>query len=395
MAHTCPFSPTWASLTFPLVSTCIVALLYKLDFDYLSNHPQGVGTWVPQHSTGTGVPVARDFDSLSNHPQGKPQGKPQRPLSELWGAQGLSTVAARAAARAPDAWLRWLSTRWSDLLVPLTLTLVPLIDVLWMSSIPVWFHKRPARPESVADADGDNNVDGDVDGGKGGDGGASGDGGDGGASAGREGKRGGEGAVGCPAGVMLTTVGDPCLYERQGDALPHRRPTMVDEEAHQRRRPVLGVREIAASTASCSSSPAPSLSTSPPHYDDAADPDAQGPAATPKATAHAARAAPRTRANATDAIDAQQATATATATATAAAAAAAAATATATATATAAVAAVFSSAAAAHTSSGLRGSGVGGSGVGGSGVGGVRLGGWTSCEHLPQLQLPAAIDCHR
>ena len=84
-----PFSPAWASLTFPLASNCIVAVRYAIDYD------------------------------------------------------------ARSSAERAE-WLASAAAHWSAVLVPITLVLVPCIDLLWMFHMPHWyFWDRPHRPPSV------------------------------------------------------------------------------------------------------------------------------------------------------------------------------------------------------------------------------------------------------
>ena len=84
-----PFSPAWASLTFPLASNCTVAVRYAIDYD------------------------------------------------------------ARSSAERAE-WVAWTAAHWSAALVPITLVLVPCTDLLWMFHMPHWyFWDRPNRPPSV------------------------------------------------------------------------------------------------------------------------------------------------------------------------------------------------------------------------------------------------------
>lgn len=83
----CPFSPSWASLTFPLVSSCTVAVFYADEYREL-------------HQSAS--------------------------------------------------WAVVVSASWTRVLVPLTLVVVPLTDVLWMAHLPNWFFcNPPLRTNSV------------------------------------------------------------------------------------------------------------------------------------------------------------------------------------------------------------------------------------------------------
>ena len=107
----CPFQPAWAALTFPLVSSCLVAVLLDRF-----------------HSGVDGV---------------------EREKGAVVGASApLSTAPAAAAA------LRVITDAWARVLVPVTLIAVPLIDLLWLLELPRWVCRccggvTPRRFESV------------------------------------------------------------------------------------------------------------------------------------------------------------------------------------------------------------------------------------------------------
>ena len=102
-AAMCPFSPAWAALTFPLVSSCIVSLLYKLDYDFWAARPN-----------------LDDLDATD--------------LADLGGSGGGGGGGGGGGASAET--IRWLSNQVAAILVPLTLIIVPTLDLLWMLSIP-------------------------------------------------------------------------------------------------------------------------------------------------------------------------------------------------------------------------------------------------------------------
>jgi hypothetical protein len=84
-----PMNPAWASLTFPLVSSCYVALYYANEYQLSGN-----------------------------------------------------------------TWTVWASKGWSLVIVPLTLLLVPCIDLAWMLHLPNWFFfNPPPRIDSIEGLD--------------------------------------------------------------------------------------------------------------------------------------------------------------------------------------------------------------------------------------------------
>lgn len=117
----CPFQPAWAALTFPLVSSCLVAVL----LDRFHSGVDGV-----ERVAGAVVGASA-------------------PLSTA-----LSTAPAAAAA------LRVITDAWARVLVPVTLIAVPLIDLLWLLELPRWVCRccggvTPRRFESVRLPDGE------------------------------------------------------------------------------------------------------------------------------------------------------------------------------------------------------------------------------------------------
>lgn len=82
-----PLQPTWASLTFPLVSNCYVALYYAHEYRLV------VG----------------------------------------------------------ETWAVWASSVWSTMLVPVAIILVPSLDLLWMFNLPTWCCMQPAAEIEMAE----------------------------------------------------------------------------------------------------------------------------------------------------------------------------------------------------------------------------------------------------
>lgn len=93
-----PMLPSWSAITFPLATTCSVAEYYSIDLALAIDSGRGAGA----HAIG---------------------------------------VASASAF-------------WSRVLVPLTLVVVPLIDLMWVANLPHWFLFRPppVAPESDAEA---------------------------------------------------------------------------------------------------------------------------------------------------------------------------------------------------------------------------------------------------
>jgi len=114
-AAMCPFSPAWAALTFPLVSSCIVSLLYKLDYDFWAARPN-----------------LDDLDATDLADLGGSGGGGGGGGGGGDGGGGGSGGGGEASAET----IRWLSNQVAAILVPLTLIIVPTLDLLWMLSIP-------------------------------------------------------------------------------------------------------------------------------------------------------------------------------------------------------------------------------------------------------------------
>ena len=112
----CPFQPAWAALTFPLVSSCLVAVLLDR-----------------YHSGGE--------------------------VERMTGAVAGASASAGTAPAAAGA-LRVITDAWMRVLVPVTLIAVPLIDLLWLLELPRWVCRccggvTPRRFESVRLPDGE------------------------------------------------------------------------------------------------------------------------------------------------------------------------------------------------------------------------------------------------
>ena len=86
-----PFLPSWASLTFPLVSSCTVAETYAIDL-------------------------------------------------RIAAATGNASAAAAFA-----------SANFARALVALTLVVIPLIDLMWICQLPSWFFRAPPAPNDSDD----------------------------------------------------------------------------------------------------------------------------------------------------------------------------------------------------------------------------------------------------
>ncbi|KAL1508499.1 hypothetical protein AB1Y20_004600 [Prymnesium parvum] len=81
-----PMSPLWASITFPLASNCSVAIFYANEY----------------------------------------------------------------SAQRTDSWATIASTYWARVLIPLTLVIIPVVDLLWMVHLPNWFcFNPPTRSPSI------------------------------------------------------------------------------------------------------------------------------------------------------------------------------------------------------------------------------------------------------
>ena len=129
-AAMCPFSPAWAALTFPLVSSCIVSLLYKLDYDFWAARPN-LGDLARPNLDDLARPNLDDLDATD--------------LADLGGSGGGGGGGGGGdggggggggGGEASAETIRWLSNQVAVILVPLTLIIVPTLDLLWMLSIP-------------------------------------------------------------------------------------------------------------------------------------------------------------------------------------------------------------------------------------------------------------------
>jgi len=92
-----PFSPAWAALTFPLVSSCLVAVLLER-------------LHAPRCAAYDALADAADRDVDSS--------------CSVWHGSGWSW-----------AMVTWA---WRQALVPITLVAVTLVDVAWLASVPRW-----------------------------------------------------------------------------------------------------------------------------------------------------------------------------------------------------------------------------------------------------------------